>query len=196
LKQKTLFYLPPIEKDVVYTPEPIAKDIIEWVNPAGLCLDPCKGDGAFFNNFPGRRDWCELREGRDFFEYSKKVDFIIGNPPYSIFEEFLRHSFELADDVVYIVPTNKVFQRILIMDMIMTWGGIYAVMMYGSGSNVGFPFGFSVGAFHFRKGYNGNTNIAYYWRWRHNNALAADQNPPRENLVANLQGVGAAAFGC
>ena len=182
--------MPPIEKDVVYTPEPIAKDIIEWVKPSGVCLDPCKGDGAFFNNFPGVRDWCELREGRDFFEYDKKVDFIIGNPPYSIFEDFLRHSFEIAGDVVYIVPTNKVFQRLLIMDMIMDWGGIYAVMMYGSGSNVGFPFGFSVGTFHFKKNYDGATHIGYYWRGRHNNCVQKTK-PAHHNFSQYKQRTGA-----
>ena len=174
MKQKTLFYLPPIEKDVVYTPETIARDIISWVKPTGVCLDPCKGDGAFFNNFPGQRDWCEIREGKDFFEYDKKVDHIIGNPPYSIFEDFLRHSFELADDVVYIVPTNKVFQRLLIMDMIQDWGGIFGIKFYGSGSNVGFPFGFSVGTFHFKRNYDGDTHMTYYWR--HNNRLAREHD--------------------
>ena len=162
--QETLFYLPPIEKDVVFTPETIARDIVQWVKPQGTCLDPCKGDGAFYNNFPGEKDWCELREGKDFFGYSKKVDHIIGNPPYSIFEPWLIHSFELADNVVYIVPTNKIFQRLVIMDLIQEYGGMFAMRLYGSGSNVGFPFGFSVGAFHFKRNFAGNTNVSYYWR--------------------------------
>lgn len=173
--QQTLFYMPPVESDIVYTPEIIAQDIIEWVEPEGMCLDPCMGEGVFFNNFPDEKEWCELRKGKDFFEYKESVNYIIGNPPYSIFEDFLRHSFEIADDVVYIVPTNKVFQRLLIMDMIEDWGGIYAMRLYGSGSNVGFPFGFSVGTFHFKKGYAGNTGISYYWR-SYNKAINTDKN--------------------
>ena len=157
--QGTLFKLPPIESDVVYTPENIAIEIIEWCKPAGKCLDPCMGDGAFYNNLPKDSEWCEIEKGRDFFDYNKKVDWIIGNPPYSIFEDFLRHSFELANDVVYILPTNKVFQRLLIMDMINKWGGIKAIKLYGSGSNVGFPFGFSTGTFHFSKNFKGSCNI-------------------------------------
>ena len=52
-----------------------------------------------------------------------KYDWVIGNPPYSIFEDFLRKGFQIADNVSYLLPTNKVFQRQLIMDMINEWGG-------------------------------------------------------------------------
>ncbi len=96
---------------------------------------------------------------RTFFSYEKKVDWIIGNPPYSIFEEWLRHSFEIADEVAYILPTNKVFQRQVIMKMINEYGGIKGIIIYGSGSTVGFPFGFSVGTFHFSKGHKGPTYL-------------------------------------
>ena len=43
--------------------------------------------------------------------------------------------------------------------MINEYGGIYSVIIYGSGSVINFPFGFSVGNFHFKKGYTGNTNL-------------------------------------
>lgn len=159
MKQLTLFKLPAIKSDIVYTPAHIAKDIIDWVSPSGKCLDPCMGDGAFYENLPNGSDWCEIEKGRDFFDYTQKVDWIIGNPPYSIFEDFLRHSFEIAREVVYILPTNKVFQRLIIMEMINKWGGIKALKIYGSGNNVGFPFGFSTGTFHFSKGYSGCCKI-------------------------------------
>ena len=154
-RQETLWKLPPIEKDIVYTQDNVVKSIIDWIRPSGKCLDPCKGDGAFLRHLPAGSDWCELREGKDFFDYNTKVDYIIGNPPYSIFEDWLRHSFEIAKDVVYILPTNKVFQRQVIMEMISNWGGVKGIMVYGSGSVVGFPFGFSTGTFHFRKEYKG-----------------------------------------
>lgn len=158
--QKTLFkQLDFLEKDIVYTPEEVAIDILNWLKPVGRCLDPCKGEGSFFNNMPHGSLWCELREGKDFFDFTDKVDWIIGNPPYSIFENFLRHSFQLANDVCYIVPTNKIFQRLKIMGMINIYGGIYGIRVYGSGSNVGFPFGFSTGAFHFKRNYVGKTEI-------------------------------------
>lgn len=87
------------------------------------------------------------------------MDWIIGNPPYSLFEEFLRHSFFLSKNVSFLVPTNKVFQRQIIMDIINNYGGIKSITIYGSGTLIGFPFGFSVGNFHFQKDYKGPTNI-------------------------------------
>jgi len=157
--QEALFDVPIRPSDIVFTPENIAKDIISWLNPSGLCLDPCKGDGAFYDNMPIGSQYCEINEGSDFLKYQNKVNWIIGNPPYSIFEEFLQHSFLLADNVAYLVPTNKIFQRQLIMDRIMKWGGIKGMLIYGSGQLLEFPFGFSVGLFHFKKNYSGTTAI-------------------------------------
>jgi len=159
LKQRTLFNTIPNPTDVVYTPAHVAKDIIDWVHPEGLCLDPCIGDGAFYNAMPPERDWCEIEQGRDFFEYTNHVDWIIGNPPYSIFESFLSHSFSLSKNVVFLVPTNKIFQRKKIMTMINEFGGIKGMRIYGSGTSIGFPFGFSVGAFYFVRNYNGDASV-------------------------------------
>lgn len=122
VRQTELFGSIPNPSDVVYTPSRIAKGIIDHLKPEGVCLDPCKGDGAFLDHLPGA-DYCELREGKDFFDYKNKVDWVIGNPPYSIFKEFLEHSFDIADNVSFLVPTNKIFQRQVIMDMISKWGG-------------------------------------------------------------------------
>ena len=159
MSQHELFYKPPIIADVVYTPDLVAKKIIDLLHPSGSCLDPCKGDGAFYNNLPEGSDYCELTENKDFLFYNKKCDWIIGNPPYSIFDKFLQKSFELAENVSYLVPTNKVFQRQIIMERVNAYGGIKSIIVYGSGNLIGFPFGFSVGNFHFKRGYSGDTKI-------------------------------------
>jgi hypothetical protein len=158
-KQTYLWELPVITSDIVYTPTFIAKGIIDFLKPKGLILDPCKGEGAFYNLLPKSSEYCEISEGKDFFDYNKKVDWIIGNPPYSIFLEFLQKSFEIADNVSFLVPTNKIFQRQIIMEMINKYGGIKSQIIYGSGNLIGFPFGFSVGNFHFQKGYKGNCKL-------------------------------------
>ena len=157
--QKSLFDISKKESDIVYTDNGIAKIIIDILNPSGLCLDPCKGDGAFYNHLPAGSEYCEIIEGKDFFEYNKKVNWIIGNPPYSNFMDFLYKSFELAENVSFLVPTNKIFQRQKIMEMINNYGGIKSMIIFGSGSLIGLPFGFSVGNFHFKKGYKGDTKI-------------------------------------
>lgn len=112
-------------KDVVYTNGEVAKDIISHFYPSGYLLDPCKGDGAFFDNFPTgtKKGYCEIAEGKDFYNWHEQVDWVVGNPPYSIFHEFLKHAFSIAHDVVFLVPTNKVFQSWKTMSMINKWGG-------------------------------------------------------------------------
>jgi hypothetical protein len=160
MKQERLFDIPVNPSDIVYTPDEVASGIINWLKPVGKCLDPCKGDGAFYKFFPeDGRDYCEIREGKDFFDYRGGVDWIIGNPPYSIFEAFLQKSFALADNVAFLVPTNKIFQRQLIMDRITAYGGIKSMLIYGSGQILDFPFGFSVGLFHFQKNYSGKCEV-------------------------------------
>lgn len=154
-----LFEANVLQGDIVYTYDYVSKNIIDFLKPKGKCLDPCKGDGAFLKFMPVNSDYCELRENKDFLYYENKVNWIIGNPPYSIFEDFLRHSFLISNNVSFLVPTNKVFQRQLIMDMINNYGGIKSIIIYGSGNLIGFPFGFSVGNFHFKKGYKGKTEL-------------------------------------
>lgn len=157
--QGTLFEKPVVPSDIVYTQRKIAKGIIDILKPQGICLDPCKGDGAFYDYLPEGKQYCEISEGKDFFDFKEKVDWVIGNPPYSIFKEFLEKSFEIADNVSFLVPTNKIFQRQIIMEMISKWGGAKSIIIYGSGSLIGFPFGFSVGNFYFKKGYKQGTEI-------------------------------------
>jgi transcriptional regulator with XRE-family HTH domain len=54
--------------DIVYTPRSLAKAVIDHHPLTGVVLDPCRGDGAFFDQFPDHVDacWCEIAEGRDF----------------------------------------------------------------------------------------------------------------------------------
>ena len=163
MAQLSMFNQARTAKDVVFTHDEVAADIIGYFQPSGIVLDPCKGEGSFYNQFPANvtRLYCEIAEGKDFFNFSQKVNWIIGNPPYSIFFDFLKHSFKVADDIVYLIPTNKVFQSWKLMKEIQKYGGIRSMLVYGSGHLVGFPFGFSVGAFHFRKGYTGEVALQF-----------------------------------
>ena len=140
--------------DVVMTPVSTAELIVDYFKPSGTTLEPCRGDGAFYDLLQG--DWCEISEGRDFFDYNKKVDWIITNPPFSIFDAFLLHSFSIADNVVFFCPLNKVFKSQKIDTAIQEYGGIAEVMHLGGGGKHGFPFGFPVGAIHYKRNYNGD----------------------------------------
>jgi hypothetical protein len=49
------------EKDIVMTPEWLAIEIIDHFSPSGIILDPCRGEGAFYDNFNTEtKEWCEL----------------------------------------------------------------------------------------------------------------------------------------
>jgi len=109
------------EQDIVLTPELLAARIIGvFANRmTGDVLDPCRGDGAFFNAFPPHvtPHWCELAEGRDFFGWTQKVDWIITNPPYSRLRSFLGHAMALADHVVFLTSLNHLNTRARIRDI-------------------------------------------------------------------------------
>lgn len=146
--------------DVVFTPDGVARQIVEMVKPSGFCLDPCMGEGAFYKYLPEPKDWCEITEGKDFYQYDKKVDWIISNPPYSNFDDFLEHSFEIADNVVYLTPVAKVLKSWGIMKKIRHYGGM-PLIWFIPASRCGFPFGFPCGAFYFKKKYDGETRICF-----------------------------------
>jgi hypothetical protein len=145
-------------RDVVYTPPHVAEAIVARYRPSGTVLDPCRGDGAFWKLIPEAK-WCEVEEGRDFFSWKKPVDWIIGNPPYSVLNRWLTHSFELADNIVYLLPIAKVFGSRMRLEMVKKYGGIVEVWAPWTGRGVGFEFGWAVGAVHLQRGYQGKMNL-------------------------------------
>ena len=148
--------------DKVYTPEHIAKYIINNFDISGKVLDPFRGKGAFYNNFPtDNKDWCELDEGKDFFDYNEPVDWIISNPPYSIFNDILEHSMELCDNIVYLIPINKLTSSFTRIKKLQEFGGIPKIILM-SPKEIGFPFGFAVGAVYFKRGYKGPMEVEVY----------------------------------
>lgn len=147
--------------DIVYTPDDVARDIVEHFKPSGVCLDPCAGDGVFLRYLPANSEWCEIRKGRDFFQYNKRVDWIVSNPPFSDFFNFLSHSFEVADNVVYIFPFHKIFQAYRTVELVFSYGGVPEIYILGRGRVIGWELGFAVGAVHFKRNYEGGTFYSF-----------------------------------
>ena len=148
--------------DKVYTPETIAKALIEKlpIKDSDILLDPCRGKGAFYNNFPelNVKLYCEIDEGIDFFDFDKKVDWIISNPPYSIYDSFINHCFELSDNVALLVPFSKVASSMKRIKAIKEYGGIRNIWFLSAG-RCGFPFGFPCGFIWYQRGYNDSWNV-------------------------------------
>lgn len=154
------------DKDIVYTPPQLALDIIEHYQPQGRILDPCRGDGAFFNQLTNC-DWCELSQGRDFLSYDNKVDWIITNPPWSKMREFLSHGMQIADNIVYLTSINHYTTKRRIRDM--KEAGFAIKEFFCIDTPKCFPqSGFQLAAVHTKRDYTGdiqmsfNTNLCHY----------------------------------
>jgi len=122
----------------------------------GVCLDPCKGEGSFYDNLPEPKCWAEINLGIDFFNWKDKVNWIITNPPYSIYDLFLTKCFEISENVVLLIPLQKLWKSKTNENMVFEYGGIKEIVFMGTGNKHGFPVGFPVGAVHFKKNYKGD----------------------------------------
>jgi len=165
MKSKRL--IPNGGNDRIMTPERLTKKIINKYAILGKTyLEPCKGTGNFvksLNEFGVCPDWCEINEGRDFFDYSDHVDWIITNPPYSILTMFLKHSLEVADNVVFLCLSNALMftsRMRLIKDMGFAFKEFHFVPSpnkYDGWPTFGIPFA----AVHLLKGYEGDVKFSY-----------------------------------
>jgi hypothetical protein len=149
--------------DVVWTPDWAAYDMVRWFNPKGKVLDPCRGDDAIFRYLKQGADWCEINKGRDFFQWTGYVDWIIGNPPFNKtdFPRWMQHSFEIALNVVYIMPVRKFFSSNRVMEMAREFGSLRHIRIYGPGGLLGWNFGHPCGALYWSKD-GGDTSWSFY----------------------------------
>lgn len=147
------------EIDTISTPENLAQRIIDHFKPKGRVLDPCRGNGSFFNRLQTEeKDWCEIEQGKNFFSYRALVDYIISCPPWSIFRVFLAHSMEIADNICYLVPANVFFQKGIVSDISKQGFGIKEILTIESPAT--FPMADSeLLVVHIQKGWEGTTKI-------------------------------------
>lgn len=148
------------EADKVYTKIDTAKWIINYFNPFGVILDPSAGKNSFYDNFNTESKLrCEIDDGIDFFDFNDDVDWIITNPPYSIYDLFLKKCFEVANHVVLFVPIAKAFKSNKVQLMVENFGGLKEIVYMGGGSKHGFNFGFPVGCLYYQRNYKGDCKI-------------------------------------
>ena len=101
--------------DVFITPPALAKQHIDMITQVEgeLWLDPCKNDGSYFNQFPtDKKDYCEILEEKDFFEYNGRPDVIIQNPPYSLMDKWIKKNIALNPRVIsMLIGVNNLTAR-------------------------------------------------------------------------------------
>lgn len=151
--------------DCVMTPDYLADKIVSHFNPFGqTVLEPCKGEGAFmraFQKFGINADWCEINEGVDFYEYDKKVDWIITNPPYSQFRAFLKKSTEVANNVVFLSLGNAFFFTARLRIVRSMGFGFKEIIFIDHPPKPWPKFGAQLAVTHIQKGYNGACKFTY-----------------------------------
>lgn len=150
-----------LESDYVQTPQWCAVDMIKFFNPTGKILDPCRGENKVFWKIL-KCDWNEITEDSDFFDNHNHYNWIIGNPPYSIFNVWIRHSYKLADNIVYLLPTFKVFNALSLMRLYRDVGGIKHIRVYDVGKQIEWSRSRPIVACLFQKKYIGSTDWSYY----------------------------------
>lgn len=143
--------------DVVMTPQDLAIKLIKHFNPVGRGLEPCRGTGNIYQHLTNC-DWCEISEGRDFYEYNSKVDYIFTNPPWSQMRKFLQHSYKLADNVYVLVTVNHLWTKARLKDMRDNNFGVVEICCVHTPKN--FPqSGFQLAMIHLKKNFFGKINL-------------------------------------
>ena len=146
------------ERDVVLTPPDLAAVVIAHFAPQmrGRVLDPAKGEGAFYDALPGHLDryWCEVSEGRDFFEWREPVDWIITNPPWSKLRAFTRHAMGASDNIVWLVHMPNITTKARLRDLEQHGFGVAELVWIDTPRD--WPqSGFQLVAAHLKRGYSG-----------------------------------------
>ena len=108
------------------TPVDLCKRIIKAVSwtKGELVLEPGCGEGGFYNNLPDcvRKDWCEIRKGRDFFAYDgPNPNTIITNPPFrdksggdNLVVSWLERCLNIAQDRVMVLLSHEMLNTITV----------------------------------------------------------------------------------
>lgn len=150
--------------DEVMTPEPLALALVQHFKPEGVVLEPCKGENAFIKALEKQPNvteikWCEISEGKDFFAFNERVDWVITNPPWSKMRKFLQRAYELADDVAFLMTINHCWTKARRRDREKAGFGIKEICITKVPPN--FPqTGFELGMVHFKRGYEGDIKLS------------------------------------
>jgi len=140
-----------------FTPETAVIDLLKLIpfESSDVALDPSAGvNKVWFNNFPCQKEYCEIEEGTNFFEYAGKCDWIVGNPPFTDFVKYLMHSPSIANKgFAYLIGHSRINQvtprRLSILESqgfylsklhvltIKKWFGRYYFLVFSRSKNEG-----------------------------------------------------------
>lgn len=103
-----------VENDEYYTKKETWQDILHYLDPTKLYLDPFYGDGSNIENLNELGINC-VGFNIDYFEalHNQDYDIIITNPPFfkNILIEFLYNLSTLDKPFIIILPITKIFSK-------------------------------------------------------------------------------------
>ncbi|MEX1234980.1 MAG: hypothetical protein WEB56_08350, partial [Roseovarius sp.] len=153
------------QADLVFTPVDLASRIIKSfaAEMTGAVLEPARGDGAFYDNLPPHvtRHWCEINDGYDFFDWTTPVDWVVTNPPWSRFRDFLEHSLRLADNVLFLAPINH-FGTKRRVELVRNAGFGSKRIQFVPSPATWPSSGFQLAAVHLQRGWAGPTELEHH----------------------------------
>ena len=97
-----------------YTNEQMVKDLIAITPLSGSVLDAGSGKNkVWYKNIPDglEKYECEIEDGVDFMDWDKKVNWIIGNPPFNIGWKFIEKSCEIAQTGIAVLGNINNFNQ-------------------------------------------------------------------------------------
>jgi hypothetical protein len=152
--------------DVVYTRPAFAKRIIDYFSPqfqeGDTFLDPCAGLGAFYDNLPEPKEYCEiLLEEKDFLDWKKNATWCFANFPWSAkpYRSLSRHAFERCENVVSLIRLHNCLGTSARLNDPKEFSQGLKEVVLCDWREAGFPpEGFSLAVFHFRRGWDGGTS--------------------------------------
>lgn len=133
------------QTDKVMTSDRTAKDMVDYLSKYfekwQSFLEPCRWTGNIYKLLPDNKYRCEIDEWKDFYNHIGKSDWIITNPPYSDFDNFLDKCMEVAKNIALLVPLAKPFSSLTRINKIKKYWWIVEIKVLPySGGIAWFPF--------------------------------------------------------
>ena len=145
------------------TPAPSAAAVIAHFSEqiVGGVLDPARGQGAFYDQFPPHleRYWCEVADGQDFLTWAEPVDWIVSNPPWSKLRDFSRHAMALAQNIIWLAPIVALTTKARLRDLDEYVFGIAELLLVDT-PKVWPQSGFQLAAAYLKKGHQGAWRVS------------------------------------
>ena len=94
------------------------------------------------------------KEGKDYFDFNKKVDWVFTNPPWNKVTPFLEHSLEIANDICFLIVLQQLWTKKRLRLIKENGFGIKEICYFKEPDN--FPhLGIQIGMVHISRGYQG-----------------------------------------